>query len=146
MEVKEMADDRSMVRNEGRAMEELTHRVWPFRIQNEREDEEIGFPVDICETEDAFLLVGDLPGVRKEGLEVRLAENELVIKGRARQDLGSPETVYVREIPGADYQRSFTLSDAVDPAKISAEMKDGILKIRLPKAEHVKPREIEITG
>jgi HSP20 family protein len=141
-----MADDRSMMKGEDRAMEETTQRTWPFRLNGEREDEQIAFPVDICETEDAFLLVGDLPGVRKENLEVRLAENELVIRGRVRRDLDSAETAYIREIPGADYQRSFTLSDAVDPAKITAEMKDGILKIHMAKAEHVKPREIQITG
>lgn len=141
-----MAEDRSMMQSEERAMEEYTHRVWPFRVQGDREDEQMAFPVDICETEDAFLLVGDLPGVRKENLEVRLAENELVIRGRVNQELEHAETAYIREIPGADYQRSFTLSDAVDPARITAEMKDGILKINLAKAEHVKPREIEITG
>lgn len=141
-----MAEDRSMMRSEESAMEELTHRVWPFRAHGEDEDEQTAFPVDICETEDAFLLLGDLPGVTKENLEVRLAENELVIKGRVRQDLEHRETAHIREIPGADYRRSFTLSDAVDPGRISAEMKDGILKIHLAKAEHVKPREIEITG
>ena len=141
-----MAEERSMTRREGRATKELAHRVWPFRSQDEDGDEQISFPVDISETEDAFLLIGDLPGVRKEDLEVRLAENELVIKGRVRQDLDEEEIVAVREIPGADYQRSFTLSDAVDPGKITAEIKDGILRISLAKSEHVKPREIEITG
>ena len=141
-----MTEDRLMMQSEERTKEELTHRVWPFRSQDEQGDKRIPFPVDICETEDAFLLVGDLPGVRKENLEVRFADNELVIKGRLKQDLQTEETVAIREIPGADYQRTFTLSDAVDPARITAEMKDGILRIHLAKAEHVKPRDIEIAG
>jgi len=141
-----MAQDRTMMKSDGREVEEYTHRVWPFRVQGETEDNQIAFPVDICETEDAFLLVGDLPGVTKEHLEVRLAENELTIKGTVKRDLDRQETAWIREVPGARYQRSFTLSDAVDPAKITAEMKDGVLRIRLAKAEHVKPREIEITG
>ena len=141
-----MTDDRLTTHGEGRTREELAHRTWPFRPQGEQDGKQISFPVDICETEDAFVLVGDLPGVRKESLEVRFADSELVIKGRLAQELQEEETVAIREIPGADYQRSFTLSDAVDPGKITAEIKDGALKIQLAKSEHVKPREIEITG
>jgi HSP20 family protein len=141
-----MTDDRLTTPSEGRTREELAHRSWPFRPHDEPGDRRISFPVDICETEDAFLLIGDLPGVRKENLEVRFADSELLIKGRFAQELQAEESVAVREIPGADYQRSFTLSDAVDPGKITAEIKNGVLKIQLAKSEHVKPREIEITG
>ena len=141
-----MAENGSMTRSEGQNVEEHLYKVWPFRRSDEGADEGIAFPVDICETEEAFLLLGDLPGVRKEDLEVRLADNELAIKGRVMHELDHDEAVAIREIPGADYKRSFTLSDAVDPGKITAELTEGILKISMAKAEHVKPREIEITG
>ena len=141
-----MAEERSMVQTETRSPEETRHRAWPFRSQAQGDDESAAFPVDIFETDDAFVLVGDLPGVTKENMEIRLAENQLVISGRFSRPLEEEEEIGFREIPGADYRRSFTLSDAVDPENIRAELDKGVLKVHLAKADHVKPREIEITG
>jgi HSP20 family molecular chaperone IbpA len=105
----------------------------------------MSFPVDICETEDAFILVGELPGVAKDAVNIRLAENELAITGRFDSALKESEHVALHEVPGADYRRSFTLSDAVDREEISAELKDGLLTVKLAKSEKTKPRQIEIT-
>jgi HSP20 family molecular chaperone IbpA len=141
-----MAEERSMVRDGERSPDETRQRSWPFRAETDGEDQSMGFPVDICETEDTYVLVGDLPGVTKEHLQIRLSENQLVIAGQVSRDLKEEEVVGFREIPGADFRRSFTLSDAVDAENIKAELVNGVLKVNLAKADHVKPREIEITG
>lgn len=127
---------------------EALHSVWPFRSKESRETgerETVLFPADIYETEDGFVLVGEMPGVDKKGIHVHVSENELTITGHFQAELGNKEQVILHEIPGADYRRSFTLSDAVDREKISAELKEGVLTVHLAKSESVKPREIEIT-
>src|SRR5215212_2122404 len=78
--------------------------------------------VDIIETEDALEILADMPGVTRDGVEVTLEQRVLSIRGRA--DISSPEgmaPIYLEYEPG-DYERAFTLSDAVDPAGISARV------------------------
>ncbi len=90
--------------------------------------------LDIVETEDALEILADMPGVTKDSVEVMLEQRVLSIRGRA--DISLPEglaPLYLEYQPG-DYERAFTLSDAVDPAGIEARVKGGVLHLRLPKA------------
>ena len=85
-----------------------------------------------------------MPGVTKESVEVTLEQRVLSIRGRA--DLALPEELaplYLEYRPG-DYERAFTLSDAVDPAGIEARVKDGVLQLRLPKAGPAKRQRVEV--
>ena len=151
-----MAENKSLVDNvregleeAGEQVSEAIQKVWPFRLKEQDEKgerETISFPVDICETDETFVVVAEMPGVPKKGVNIQVSENELTITGRFQIDLDSEEHVSFREIPGADYRRTFTLSDAVDREKISADLNDGVLTVHLAKSESVKPREIEITG
>ena len=128
---------------------EAIHKVWPFRSKDQPEAtkrDTMTFPVDICETEAAFVVIGEMPGVTKKGVSIHVTEDELTIAGEFKLDLDGDEKVSFREIPGADYRRTFTLSDAVDRENISAELNDGVLMVTLAKSESVKPREIQITG
>ncbi len=100
--------------------------------------------VDIVETEDALEILADMPGVTKDSVEVTLEQRVLSIRGRA--DVSVPEgfaPVYLEYQPG-DYERSFTLSDAVDPAGIEARVRGGVLHLRLPKAGSAKRQQIEV--
>jgi HSP20 family protein len=100
--------------------------------------------VDIIETEDALEILADMPGVTKDGVEVTLEQRVLSIRGRA--DTSPPEglaPLYLEYEPG-DYERSFTLSDAVDPAGIEARVRAGVLHLRLPKAGPAKRQRIEV--
>ena len=100
--------------------------------------------VDIVETEDALEILADMPGVTKEGVEVILEQRVLSIRGRP--DLSLPEELaplHLEYQPG-DYERSFTLSDAVDPAGIEARVRAGVLHLRLPKAGPAKRQRIEV--
>lgn len=94
---------------------------------------EVPLPVDIYEGADELLLLADLPGVEPEGLSVSFQAPELRIEGRR----GSPET-------GSVYARTFRVSEQIDPNGISAELSAGVLKLRLAKAAHTKPRRIEV--
>src|SRR5690242_18536776 len=100
--------------------------------------------VDIIEREDALEILADMPGVTKDGVEVTLEQRVLSIRGRA--DVALPEDLaplYLEYEPG-DYERSFTLSDAVDPSGIEARVRGGVLQLRLPKAGPAKRQKIEI--
>ncbi len=99
-------------------------------------------PVDIFETGEGLTVVADLPGVSKDGLDIEVKDGVLTIQGRARQPHPAPP-VY-REFELFNYFRQFELSDSVDIAKISAELKNGVLTLRLPKAEQAKPRRVQV--
>jgi HSP20 family protein len=99
-------------------------------------------PVDIFETEEALTVIADLPGVGKDDVDIRVEDNVLTIKGKSNYALHSQA---IREEFGLQgYYRQFRLSDEVDQNKISAETKNGVLTVTLPKAEKSKPRRIQV--
>ena len=99
--------------------------------------------VNIYETEDGYVLQAEMPGVTKQGLEITLEGNALTFIGRRDQETVRGDVLY-RESRGLNYRRVFELDPAIDTGKISAEMRQGVLTLTLPKAERVKPRKIEI--
>jgi len=99
-------------------------------------------PVDIFENEESLYVVVDLPGVDKEGVDIRVEDNILTIKGIAKYI--QPATALRQEFSLQNYYRQFQLSDEVDQGKISAESKNGVLTITLPKAEKSKPKQVKV--
>jgi len=94
---------------------------------------QLPLPVDIYEGTGELLLLADLPGVEPEGLTVSFEAPELRIEGRR----GKADAASV-------YSRTFRVSEQIDPNGISAELVAGVLKLRLAKAAHTKPRKIEV--
>jgi HSP20 family protein len=99
-------------------------------------------PVDIFENEDSLIVVVDMPGVDKGGVDIRVEDDILTIKGNAKY--AQPSNVLRQEFTLQNYYRQFQLSDEVDQNKISAESKNGVLTIALPKAEKAKPKQIKV--
>ncbi len=99
-------------------------------------------PVDIYETSEGLVLVADLPGVTKETLRVDVDGDLLTISGKAGH-IAPGDAIY-REYELANFYRQFELGDEVDRDKITAELKQGVLTLKLPKAERVKPKQIEV--
>jgi len=99
--------------------------------------------VNIVETSDGYVIEAEMPGVSKEGLEITLEGNEITIVGHRKNEVvpGSP---LFRERALADYRRVFELDPAIDTARISAKMEQGVLTLTLPKSEAVKPRRITV--
>src|SRR5256885_1016361 len=97
-------------------------------------------PVDIHETKDAYVLRAEMPGVRKDGLEITVEGSTLTILGRrgAQRPQG---TLLHRESRDADYRRVFELDPTIDMAKIRARVEQGVVTVELPKAERLKPRK-----
>jgi HSP20 family protein len=101
--------------------------------------------VDVMETENEVLLVADLPGVTSDGVDVRFENGELTIHGR-RFASNAGKRWALAEYEPAHYHRSFRLSEDIAADRIEAEMKNGVLTVRLPKAEAAKPRRIAVKG
>ena len=97
--------------------------------------------VNIFETKDGYLLEAEMPGVKKEGLEISLEGPEITIIGRRHTENVEGEAL-LRERQAVDYRRVFELDPAIDTAKISAKVEQGVLTLTLPKSERVKPRKI----
>jgi HSP20 family protein len=101
--------------------------------------------IDVVEKDDAFVVTCDLPGVEMKDLEVNIANNVLTIKGEKKDSREVKDAkVYRQESWFGSFQRTLSLPDIVDPDKIEAVMKDGVLKITLPKKEEVKPKQIAV--
>ena len=99
--------------------------------------------VDIYETADEVVLMCDVPGVKPQDLDVQFVKGELSLSGKVQPRQAPAE--YVREEYGVgDFYRSFTIAPEIDPSKISAESRDGVLVIHLPKPEKAKPKRIAV--
>jgi HSP20 family molecular chaperone IbpA len=99
---------------------------------------------DIYETADALNVILEMPGVEKNNLDIQVKEDVLHVEGRL--DLSKYQglqPLYIEYNIG-HYARTFQLSNKIDQDKIAAEMKDGVLSLRLPKAEEAKPRTIRV--
>ena len=101
-------------------------------------------PVDIVENETGISVTADLPGVAKENLTIRVDGDSLVLEAPLTLgESGRMEPVYM-EVQAPRYRRSFALSRELDAGKIEAALKDGVLKLTIPKVEQAKPRRVEV--
>ena len=102
-------------------------------------------PVDIFERQDHLVLRAEVPGVRKEDLDVRIENGVLTLHGERKEEKDVKEkNAHLTERVFGSFTRSFSLPMTVDPTKVTANVKDGVLEITVPKAESAKPKKIEI--
>jgi len=101
--------------------------------------------VDIYETDEKLVLKVELPGLKKEDIDIQVRDNTLTLKGEKKFEKEVKEENYHRtERAYGTFQRSFTLPSTIKQEGIEAIFKDGILEISLPKAEEAKPKQIKI--
>ena len=100
--------------------------------------------VDVIEDSTGITLLADVPGVPRDQFELKMEGDTLLIEGPVTpQTPDKLEPVYA-EVRLPRYRRSFTLSRELDGSRIEASLKDGVLKLRIPKHEHAQPRRIAI--
>jgi HSP20 family molecular chaperone IbpA len=102
--------------------------------------------VDILETDDTLLLVGDMPGVDENGVDVTIEKNILTIKGSVVRGVPAGYKLSYEEYGVGDYERSFTLPNEIDRDGIQATIKDGVLKLALPKAKQAVAKKVTVTA
>ena len=100
--------------------------------------------VDIFETDKEITLLADMPGVKAENLNIDLRENVLTLDSELKSPENSDEVDVIREYRTGNYYRQFNLSELIDQTNINAELKDGVLRLTLPKVEAAKPRQIKV--
>jgi HSP20 family protein len=102
--------------------------------------------VDIIERKDDTVLTADLPGVDEHTLDITLEKNVITIRGAVEQQLPAGYRLAYGEYEIGDYERAFTLSDEVDKDRIQATIRNGVLRLVLPKAAAAKTRKIAVTA
>lgn len=125
-----------------------------MKVQERAEAEQKGEPtrptkqfvpaVDIYETGEAVTLLADMPGVSREGVEIKLEEGVLTLKGSATEHNLKGSRELLREYEIGNFIRKFTISEAIDQGKINASISHGVLKVVLPKVKPPQPRKIEV--
>lgn len=101
-------------------------------------------PVDVIEDNTGITLYADLPGVTKDKLTIEVNDGTLIIEGELNLDLPEGMEATHAEVSLPGFRRAFNLSKELDTDKISADFNQGLLKLRIPKAEHAQPRKITV--
>lgn len=100
--------------------------------------------VDVFENKDGILLLADMPGVPKDKLELRVENDTLLIEGEIVPDTPENMEAVYAEVRLSRYRRAFSLSSELDTSRIDAQLRDGVLNLRIPKHAHAQPRKIEV--
>ena len=102
--------------------------------------------VDIYEAEDSYVVRADLPGVKKEDIQIDLHDGTLTLRAEKKLEEKASKDNYLRvERAYGNFIREFTLPENVDAQQISAKYTDGVLEVTLPKKEEVKPKKIQVS-
>ncbi len=101
-------------------------------------------PVDIYETNDDIVLTADMPGVDEKSVDITLEQDVLTVEGRMSETAPEGQRLEFQEYHVGDYRRVFTLATDVDRDRIQAEVKNGVLRLVLPKAEPAKAKKIQV--
>jgi HSP20 family protein len=131
-----MADMVKEVQKKEAEAPERVERTWARRMYSPQ--------VDIVERKEDIVVTADMPGVDEKSVDINLEKNVLTIYGRVDDERFEKYQPLHTEYGIGDYQRVFTLSDEIDRDKIQASVKNGVLKVVLPKAEAVKSRKIAV--
>lgn len=116
--------------------------VWPFGLF---EGPSTTFPVDLSETADSYVLNASLPGVKPEDIDITATADNVSIAGEYKIATETKDATFLRqERQHGVFKRSFSLPLAIVPDKIEASQIDGILTVRIPKAEVIKPARVQV--
>jgi HSP20 family protein len=116
----------------------------PLGIERTRGTRTFAPPADIYETENSVCLLADMPGVEQGDVDIMLEKNLLTIRGKVTETVPDNHELLYAEYSVGDYERTFALSDEVSRDNIVATLKNGVLRLTLPKAEEAKARKIAV--
>lgn len=111
-------------------------------------DRELGFApaFEVKETKDGYLFKADVPGVKREDIDVNITGNRLTITGkRDAEKEETSDTIYTYERSYGSFTRSFTMPEGVDPNRIHADLRDGVLTVDVPKKPEALPKKIAVS-
>jgi HSP20 family protein len=134
------------------SLQDRMNRLFDQALSRTRTDDEEGLTastwspaVDIFETPDSIVMKAELPGVRRENIDIQVRENILTLKGERRFEREVNDENFLRmERSYGTFQRAFSLPAVIQQDKIRAVLKDGVLEVSMPKAEEAKPQQVKI--
>ena len=106
-------------------------------------DRAASLPIDVIDKTDELVVVANIPGIERKDIELSLAANILTLKGE-KPPVEGKKRVFREETWAGSFQRTLSLPDSVDPDKVSAELKDGVLRVAIGKRPELKPRQIAV--
>ncbi len=128
-----------------REIDSLFENIFPVRNSDNTDSVAWSPRVDLSETEDAYIVHADVPGMKKDEIEINYQDGTLTVSGERRMEETQEDKKFVRvERSYGRFYRAFTLPQTVRTQDITADFEDGVLTIVVPKAEESKPRRIEI--
>ena len=113
-------------------------------VQQQEPETVLRPPVDIFEDSEGITLEADMPGVNAERLNLHVENDSLIVEGEASIDMPEGMEALYADVNATRYRRSFALSSELDTDEIDASLKDGVLRVRIPKRAEVRPRKIEV--
>jgi len=116
----------------------------PSQVERTRTPPVFAPATDIYETPDAFVLLADMPGVSEETVEAKLEQGVLTVSGHVAPESFDKYQPWCLEYRVGDYERTFAISDQINVDKIEGTVRNGVLRLVLPKAEAVKPKQIKV--
>jgi len=102
--------------------------------------------LDVREQQDRYVIAADLPGVRQDEVEVTAVDDRITISGRRKEDRPKNSSFRLCERPAGEFSRTITLPPNTDSGRVEAELKDGVLKLEVPKRPEAQRRRIDIGG
>lgn len=130
-----------MEKNNVIQVEEQNKNSWDEALENERW---IAPETDIYETDEAFVMLLNMPGVAKENVKIRIEDDDLVIMGKIDYNARLNSRFVLNETEIGNFYRKFKIGEIIDDSRISAKLENGQLILTLPKHERAKPKTIEI--
>ncbi|APF20507.1 Hsp20/alpha crystallin family protein [Calditrichota bacterium LG25] len=130
-----MADKKTLQKRESDKLE---------KVERTRDRKVFAPAVDIYETNEAIILVAEMPGVDEKTIDVTLDNDVLTLRGQVNYDIPEGYELVYNEYDLGDYERSFTVNEYIDVDKIEAEYHNGVLTVTLPKAEPVKAKKVQV--
>ena len=101
-------------------------------------------PIDVREDDESYQITAAVPGLKAEEVEIQVLDDVVTLRLRPQAEATQEPSYLLREIGDGELERSFRLPVAVDPAKAEAVVEDGLLRLSLPKAEAVRPKQITV--
>ncbi len=130
-----MADKKTLQKRESDKLE---------KVERTRDRKVFAPAVDIYETNEAIILLAEMPGVDEKTIDVTLDNDVLTLRGQVNYDIPEGYELVYNEYDLGDYERSFTVNEYIDVDKIEAEYHNGVLTVTLPKAEPVKAKKVQV--
>lgn len=126
----------------------MSHRRMMNRWLDENAAEEprsqVIFPLDVKAEDESYVVSALLPGVDAEDLNITIVNDTLTIQGELKNDYDEKASYVLQERPSGRFLRAVSLPEPVDSTKVEASLKNGVLTLRIPKAEEAKPKTIKV--